>query len=94
MTTEARIELTVGAGRPAAARRALHQAGPAGAWRRRRRAPEAAGPLRRSPPAGLGVMLLLALLGGLILNAMPCVLPVLSLKVFGLVRSAGHGRPR
>jgi suppressor for copper-sensitivity B len=28
----------------------------------------------------------------LILNAMPCVLPVLSLKVFGLVRSAGHGR--
>ena len=37
-------------------------------------------------------MLLLALVGGLILNAMPCVLPVLSLKVFGLVRSAGHGR--
>jgi suppressor for copper-sensitivity B len=37
-------------------------------------------------------MLLLAVLGGLILNAMPCVLPVLSLKVFGLVRSAGHGR--
>ncbi len=47
-----------------------------------------------APPAprGLGVMLLLALVGGLILNAMPCVLPVLSLKVFGLVRSAGHGR--
>lgn len=43
-------------------------------------------------PRGLGVMLLLALVGGLILNAMPCVLPVLSLKVFGLVRSAGHGR--
>jgi suppressor for copper-sensitivity B len=41
---------------------------------------------------GLGVMLLLALLGGLILNAMPCVLPVLSLKFFGLVRSAGQGR--
>lgn len=41
---------------------------------------------------GLGLMLLLALVGGLILNAMPCVLPVLSLKVFGLVRSAGHGR--
>jgi suppressor for copper-sensitivity B len=40
----------------------------------------------------LGAMLLLALLGGLILNAMPCVLPVLSLKVFGLVRSAGQGR--
>ncbi len=41
---------------------------------------------------GLPWMLALALLGGLILNAMPCVLPVLSLKVFGLVRSAGHGR--
>jgi suppressor for copper-sensitivity B len=44
------------------------------------------------PGKGLAVMLLLALLGGLILNAMPCVLPVLSLKVFGLMRSAGHGR--
>ena len=41
---------------------------------------------------GLGGMLLLALLGGLILNVMPCVLPVLSLKVFGMVKSASHGR--
>jgi suppressor for copper-sensitivity B len=39
-----------------------------------------------------GWMLLLAALGGLILNAMPCVLPVLSLKLFGLVKSAGEGR--
>ena len=37
-------------------------------------------------------MLALGVLGGLILNAMPCVLPVLSLKVFGLVKSAGQGR--
>jgi suppressor for copper-sensitivity B len=37
-------------------------------------------------------ILLLALLGGLILNAMPCVLPILSLKLFGLVRSATGGR--
>lgn len=44
------------------------------------------------PLGNLGVTLLLAVLGGLILNAMPCVLPVLSLKIFGLVRSAGHGR--
>ncbi len=43
-------------------------------------------------PAGLALMLGLALLGGLVLNAMPCVLPVLSLKVFGLVRSAAGGR--
>jgi len=41
---------------------------------------------------GLGWMLLLALLGGLILNAMPCVLPVLSLKVFSLVQAASQGR--
>ena len=41
---------------------------------------------------GLLTMLLLGALGGLILNAMPCVLPVLSLKVFGLVKSAGLGR--
>lgn len=37
-------------------------------------------------------ILLLGVLGGLILNAMPCVLPVLSLKIFGLVKSAGQGR--
>jgi thiol:disulfide interchange protein DsbD len=34
--------------------------------------------------------LLFALLGGLILNLMPCVLPVLSLKVLGLVQQAGE----
>ncbi|HET9767557.1 MAG TPA: protein-disulfide reductase DsbD domain-containing protein, partial [Thermoanaerobaculia bacterium] len=37
-------------------------------------------------------MLALALLGGLILNAMPCVLPVLSIKVFSLVKHANLGR--
>jgi suppressor for copper-sensitivity B len=42
-------------------------------------------------PAWTG-MLLLALLGGLILNGMPCVLPILSLKVFGLVRAASQSR--
>ncbi|HEY6320103.1 MAG TPA: thioredoxin family protein [Thermoanaerobaculia bacterium] len=52
----------------------------------------AAPPARRAPNAGsLAGMLLIAVLGGLILNAMPCVLPVVSLKVFGLVRSAAHG---
>lgn len=43
--------------------------------------------------AGNGVRLptalLFAFLGGLLLNLMPCVLPVLSLKVMGLVNSAG-----
>ncbi len=37
---------------------------------------------------GLLAMLLIALLGGLILNLMPCVLPVLSLKLLAIV---GHG---
>jgi suppressor for copper-sensitivity B len=40
-----------------------------------------------APPV-LWTMLALALLGGFILNLMPCVLPVLSLKVLALV---GHG---
>lgn len=38
--------------------------------------------------ATLGLMLLVSLLGGLILNLMPCVLPVLSLKLMSVV---GHG---
>jgi len=38
-------------------------------------------------PAQLLMTLGLALLGGLVLNLMPCVLPVLSLKVLGLARS-------
>jgi len=33
----------------------------------------------------------LALLGGLILNLMPCVLPVLSIKAVGMVQAAAHG---
>jgi thiol:disulfide interchange protein DsbD len=39
--------------------------------------------------AGLLPMLGLAFLGGLILNIMPCVLPVLALKILGFVRQAG-----
>src|SRR5258708_33997469 len=35
--------------------------------------------------------LLSALLGGLILNLMPCVLPVLSIKLFAFTRQAGSG---
>jgi suppressor for copper-sensitivity B len=54
---------------------------------------EAEGRPSAGKPAGnlLGFVLL-GLLGGLILNAMPCVLPVLSLKLFALVKSAGLGR--
>ncbi len=52
-----------------------------------------------APPAGDGsggvglvLALLSALLGGLVLNLMPCVLPVLSLKLVGLARHVGEGR--
>jgi thiol:disulfide interchange protein len=51
---------------------------------------------RSVPPGGVNAEPLLmavlgaAFLGGLILNLMPCVLPVLSLKVFALVRHAGE----
>ncbi|WP_161794775.1 cytochrome c biogenesis protein CcdA [Desulfonatronum thioautotrophicum] len=40
---------------------------------------------------GLGKALLLALLGGLILNLTPCVLPVVSLKLRGLIPDASTG---
>jgi thiol:disulfide interchange protein len=45
-----------------------------------------------APSRGLLVFLLIGWVGGLILNAMPCVLPILSLKVFGIVQSASRGR--
>jgi suppressor for copper-sensitivity B len=41
----------------------------------------------------LATMLGLALLGGLILNLMPCVLPVLSLKLLAALPRAGHTLP-
>lgn len=37
-------------------------------------------------------ILILALIGGLILNVMPCVLPVISLKLFGLIGQSGDSR--
>ena len=39
---------------------------------------------------GLGLAILAAFGGGLLLNLMPCVLPVLSLKVLGVVQAAGE----
>ena len=43
-------------------------------------------------PGGLGATLLLAFAGGLILNLMPCVFPVLGIKVLGFVNQAGSDR--
>ena len=42
--------------------------------------------------AGLPYMLLLAFLGGAILNLMPCVFPILSLKVLSFTQSSDHDR--
>ena len=91
VTTEAELQLTIGPGGKPQHEDLFGQAAAAGAGE---------GPTKGSDggagaapkQAGTAAMLLLAVLGGLILNAMPCVLPILSLKVFGLVRSAGHGR--
>lgn len=47
-------------------------------------------PYQASP--SLIPILLIAILGGLILNIMPCVLPVLSLKFFGLMQHGGKDR--
>ncbi|MES0874856.1 protein-disulfide reductase DsbD family protein [Sinimarinibacterium thermocellulolyticum] len=42
-----------------------------------------------APPPTLALVLLFALVGGLILNLMPCVFPVLSLKALSLVKAHG-----
>jgi thiol:disulfide interchange protein DsbD len=57
-------------------------------------APVAEPALPSEAPLGLGAVLLLALLGGLILNLMPCVLPVLSLKALGFIEQSGQSRAR
>ena len=83
VNTSAELEIVIGAsGKPLNADIFADKAGAAAA------ASESG---EQSGPA-LGWMLLLGVFGGLILNAMPCVLPVLSLKLLGLVQSAGHGR--
>ena len=47
-----------------------------------------------SNAGGLGQFLLFAFLGGLILNVMPCVLPVIAIKVLSFVQQAGEDRSR
>jgi thiol:disulfide interchange protein/DsbC/DsbD-like thiol-disulfide interchange protein len=46
------------------------------------------------PAGGLLYFLWLGFLGGLILNVMPCVLPVLSLKIFSFIQQAGEEKGR
>jgi len=49
---------------------------------------------RPAPAHGIVMFLLFGFLGGLILNLMPCVLPVISLKIFGFVQQAGQSRQK
>ncbi|KAA0123818.1 thiol:disulfide interchange protein [Methylobacterium sp. P1-11] len=63
-------------------------------------APSAPSPVAAPPVAAdfdaltLATAAVFAFLGGLILNLMPCVFPVLSIKVLSLVRHAGEGPAR
>jgi suppressor for copper-sensitivity B len=92
-TTEAEVQLTVGPdGQPQHSELFSQTAGAPPASGGHGGADSGDGAAAAKPGGSLALTLLLAMLGGLILNVMPCVLPVLSLKMFGLVRSAGHGR--
>jgi thiol:disulfide interchange protein/DsbC/DsbD-like thiol-disulfide interchange protein len=47
-----------------------------------------------APARGTITFLFFGFLGGLILNLMPCVLPVISLKIFGFIQQAGQSRQK
>ncbi|GAB4177329.1 MAG: thioredoxin family protein [Terrimicrobiaceae bacterium] len=77
----------------------VDDAGKTTAWEVDSQTAGSASPAPRQPdgavsPAASGGSLLQALmfgfLGGLILNLMPCVLPVISLKIFGFMKQAGE----
>ena len=93
VNTEARIELLVGPGGTTIAFDAPVIEAPTQPLVAETAAPEVETDAQAGASGeGLFGMLFLALIGGLLLNAMPCVLPVLSIKIFGLVKSAGQGR--
>jgi thiol:disulfide interchange protein/DsbC/DsbD-like thiol-disulfide interchange protein len=50
--------------------------------------------LSTSRARGVWTFLFLGFLGGIILNLMPCVLPVISLKIFGFIQHAGQSRQK
>jgi thiol:disulfide interchange protein DsbD len=47
-----------------------------------------------APARGLVTYLIFGFIGGFILNLMPCVLPVISLKIFGFIQQAGQSRQK
>ncbi len=56
--------------------------------------PPVAGGPGNPAPDGLLKLLLFGFIGGFILNLMPCVLPVISLKIFGFIQHARDSRAR
>jgi thiol:disulfide interchange protein len=56
--------------------------------------PSIASAARPAPVRGIFTFLLFGFLGGMILNLMPCVLPVISLKIFGFIQQAGQSRQK
>jgi len=56
--------------------------------------PSIASASRPAATRGIFTFLLFGFLGGIILNLMPCVLPVISLKVFGFIQHAGQSRQK
>src|SRR5438270_8902760 len=46
------------------------------------------------PARGILNFLFFGFIGGFILNLMPCVLPVISLKIFGFIQQAGQSRQK
>jgi len=53
-----------------------------------------ASPGATAPARGIFTFLLFGFLGGIILNLMPCVLPVISLKIFGFIQQAGQSQQK
>ena len=49
---------------------------------------------RSTAARGIFTFLLFGFIGGIILNLMPCVLPVISLKIFGFIQQAGQSRQK
>jgi thiol:disulfide interchange protein len=47
-----------------------------------------------APVRGIFTFLFFGFIGGMILNLMPCVLPVISLKIFGFIQQAGQSRQK
>lgn len=100
--TEAKLGISLGAAAEAdpAAAAAFGKATDAPAAEKKTEPPavargsEPANPVAAAAPAktsehSFGVYLIFAFIGGLILNVMPCVFPVLGIKVMGVVQQAG-----